>query len=135
LQCNERAGGGVVRRERLGILAAILSSAVGGMRAAVTRFAVGVIGAGAGIWIASTEELVRRPAAEDDARPDGPGSPREIRAWWPHPIARGRASTSWCRRANDRRLIASLDDRALRDIGIDRALVDDESTVSFWRRR
>jgi uncharacterized protein YjiS (DUF1127 family) len=40
---------------------------------------------------------------------------------------------SWNRRARDRRQLASLDDRALRDMNIDRATVENESTMSFWR--
>ena len=38
-----------------------------------------------------------------------------------------------CRR--DHRLLASLDDRSLRDIGIDRATAESDSTTSFWRLR
>ena len=41
----------------------------------------------------------------------------------------------WQARARDRRLLASFDDRMLRDIGLDRASLDTESTGSFWRRR
>jgi uncharacterized protein YjiS (DUF1127 family) len=39
------------------------------------------------------------------------------------------------RRVRDRRLLARCDARTLRDIGIDPAAVDTESTVSFWRVR
>jgi uncharacterized protein YjiS (DUF1127 family) len=42
--------------------------------------------------------------------------------------------SAWRQRHRDRQL-ARLDDRSLRDIGIDRARVEDESTVSFWRLR
>ena len=42
---------------------------------------------------------------------------------------------AWHRRRPDRRRLARLDDRSLRDIGIERAAVEDESTVSFWRLR
>jgi uncharacterized protein YjiS (DUF1127 family) len=35
----------------------------------------------------------------------------------------------------DRRLLARHDDRTLRDMGIDRATVEDESSASFWRLR
>ena len=35
----------------------------------------------------------------------------------------------------NRQLLASLDERMLRDIGIDRAAVGSDSTVSFWRLR
>ena len=40
---------------------------------------------------------------------------------------------SWDQRRRDRRLLASLDDRSLRDIGIDRATAESDSTTSFWR--
>jgi uncharacterized protein YjiS (DUF1127 family) len=62
-------------------------------------------------------------------------SPLDIRIWWPHPPALGRTFRHWSARRSDQRLLASLDHRALRDIGIDRALIDDESTATFWRRR
>jgi uncharacterized protein YjiS (DUF1127 family) len=39
------------------------------------------------------------------------------------------------KRVRDRRLLARYDERMLRDIGIDAAAVDNESTVSFWRLR
>jgi uncharacterized protein YjiS (DUF1127 family) len=42
---------------------------------------------------------------------------------------------AWHRRRREQRRLARLDDRSLRDIGIDRAAVEDESTVSFWRLR
>jgi uncharacterized protein YjiS (DUF1127 family) len=42
---------------------------------------------------------------------------------------------SWHRRRRDRRLVASLDDRALRDLGIDRSMVDNDSILPFWRQR
>jgi uncharacterized protein YjiS (DUF1127 family) len=38
-------------------------------------------------------------------------------------------------RRRDRRLLAILDDRMLRDIGIDRATAESDSTTSFWRLR
>jgi uncharacterized protein YjiS (DUF1127 family) len=66
-------------------------------------------------------------------RPDTPraerAGPARLLARW---VARVRA---WRKRRRDRRLLASLDDRSLHDIGIDRATVEDESTVSFWRLR
>jgi uncharacterized protein YjiS (DUF1127 family) len=43
--------------------------------------------------------------------------------------------SGWRKRRRDLRLLARLDDRSLRDIGIDRATVERESTVSFWRTR
>lgn len=55
----------------------------------------------------------------------------------------GRCRAAWARvvervisrkqRARDRRLLERRDDRLLRDIGIDRGAVEDESTASFWR--
>jgi uncharacterized protein YjiS (DUF1127 family) len=42
---------------------------------------------------------------------------------------------SWDRRRRNRRLLASFDDRMLRDIGIDRAAAESDSTASFWRLR
>jgi uncharacterized protein YjiS (DUF1127 family) len=42
---------------------------------------------------------------------------------------------SWDQRRRDRRRLASLDDRMLRDIGIDRATAGSDSTSSFWRLR
>ena len=42
---------------------------------------------------------------------------------------------AWRARARGRRLLASFDDRMLRDIGIDRTRVERESSSSFWRCR
>jgi len=42
---------------------------------------------------------------------------------------------AWHERVRSRRLLASFDDRMLRDIGIDRATIENESTASFWRYR
>jgi uncharacterized protein YjiS (DUF1127 family) len=42
---------------------------------------------------------------------------------------------SWNRGRHDRRLLASLDDRMLRDIGIRRDAVERDSTSSLWRLR
>jgi uncharacterized protein YjiS (DUF1127 family) len=39
----------------------------------------------------------------------------------------------WRRRRAARRELASLDERALRDIGLDRGVVDYEVSRSFWR--
>lgn len=41
---------------------------------------------------------------------------------------------AWQDRAAARRRLASLDDRMLHDIGIDRATADTEATKPFWRR-
>jgi uncharacterized protein YjiS (DUF1127 family) len=42
---------------------------------------------------------------------------------------------SWNAYVRDRERLARLDDRLLRDIGIDRTVVDDDSTSWFWRLR
>lgn len=39
----------------------------------------------------------------------------------------------WHDRIKGRRVLASLDDRMLRDIGIDQATAQRESTMPFWR--
>ena len=57
----------------------------------------------------------------------------EMRIWWPHPPLRGWIER-WQTRRRDRRVLSSLDDHALRDLGLDRADVEIESTSSFWRR-
>ena len=57
---------------------------------------------------------------------------------WPHPSWSGgwtKSIASWRERYRAAQHLASLDDRALRDIGIDRATVENDSTVSFWRQR
>ena len=41
---------------------------------------------------------------------------------------------AWNRRRRDRRLLAGLDDRVLRDMGIDRVAVERDSAMSFWRQ-
>lgn len=40
---------------------------------------------------------------------------------------------AWYRVLRDSRMLSGLNDRALRDIGIDRATVEDESSSGFWR--
>ena len=41
--------------------------------------------------------------------------------------------TRWRRLANERRLLGSMDDRMLRDIGITRVEAERESRKPFWR--
>ena len=41
--------------------------------------------------------------------------------------------SQWHERTRQRRQLASLDDRALRDIGIDRASAHFEASKPFWR--
>ena len=64
--------------------------------------------------------------------PDVAASPSEVRTWWQR-LAPDRWLERWHARARDRRLLASFDERTLRDIGLDRASADRESTTSFWR--
>ncbi len=42
---------------------------------------------------------------------------------------------SWYQGYRHRQLLVNLDDRMLRDIGIDRAAAESDSTNSFWRLR
>ncbi len=42
---------------------------------------------------------------------------------------------SWDKCRRDRRLLANLSDRALHDLGIDRATVESDSANPFWRLR
>jgi uncharacterized protein YjiS (DUF1127 family) len=42
---------------------------------------------------------------------------------------------SWDARVRDGQLLARLDDRMLRDIGIDRAAIENDSSTWFWRLR
>jgi uncharacterized protein YjiS (DUF1127 family) len=41
----------------------------------------------------------------------------------------------WQERGRSRRCLAALDDRMLRDIGIDRATAEREASRTFWRGR
>jgi uncharacterized protein YjiS (DUF1127 family) len=72
-----------------------------------------------------------RPAAlrvaEEPAQP-GRLPPGRLARWAAHVIA-------WYQGFADRRLLASLDDRLLRDLGIDRSAVGGDSTGSYWRLR
>lgn len=45
----------------------------------------------------------------------------------------GQAVLTWQQRAHDRAVLASLDDRMLRDIGCSRADVDRECAKPFWK--
>src|SRR5690242_17805303 len=93
-----------------------------------------------------TRHVIARIASADQSRDTMSGSDSkalarrrridellELRIWWPHPPL-ARWVERWQVRARDRRLLSSLDDHALRDLGLDRADVDTESTHSFWRR-
>ena len=40
----------------------------------------------------------------------------------------------WLRRSSERHVLAGLNDRQLRDIGLDRQLVQSEVTKPFWRQ-
>ncbi len=39
---------------------------------------------------------------------------------------------AWRRRRHDRQWLERLDERALRDLGLDRDVVDSEGTIPFW---
>ncbi len=39
----------------------------------------------------------------------------------------------WLRRFNERYMFGELDERQLRDVGLDREFVVDESSKTFWR--
>jgi uncharacterized protein YjiS (DUF1127 family) len=54
--------------------------------------------------------------------------PGRLARWAEHLIA-------WYQGFADRRLLASLDDRLLRDLGIDRSTIGGDSTASYWRLR
>ena len=43
--------------------------------------------------------------------------------------------SAWHRCRHDRQLLASLDERRLRDIGIDGPTTESDSAMSFWRLR
>jgi len=43
-----------------------------------------------------------------------------------------RLMAAWRRRRRDLRCLAHLDERALRDIGIDRSLTSNDSAIPFW---
>jgi uncharacterized protein YjiS (DUF1127 family) len=67
-------------------------------------------------------------------RPKRGGRIASLRAFFGRPLYRCLAHVSdWCRRHCDRKLLQRLDERALRDLGIDRSLVEKESAVPFWR--
>ena len=46
-----------------------------------------------------------------------------------------RAISFWSKRSRDRRLLASLNSRMLRDIGFDHVPAENDSTTWFWRLR
>jgi uncharacterized protein YjiS (DUF1127 family) len=76
------------------------------------------------------------PHLEEGACPERTGRMARLRVSLARGLVRlaGRV-IAWHRRRRDWRRLARLDDRSLRDIGIERAAVEDESTVSFWRLR
>ena len=85
----------------------------------------------------ATEERTERPELRH--RPETPRSEHADRAAGFRAIL-GRTLIRlvehvilWNQCRSDLRLLASFDDRMLRDIGIDRATVESDSTTSFWR--
>jgi uncharacterized protein YjiS (DUF1127 family) len=67
-------------------------------------------------------------AAEESSQRASLLRPGRLTRWLEHLIA-------WYHGFADRRLLASLDDRQLRDLGIDRSAVGGDSTASYWRLR
>jgi uncharacterized protein YjiS (DUF1127 family) len=47
----------------------------------------------------------------------------------------GKLIIAWRHYHRDRRLLASLNERELHDIGIDRSVVTDDDSVVYWRWR
>jgi uncharacterized protein YjiS (DUF1127 family) len=95
-------------------------------------------GAGGRLWrtlVGVAASLLSRAGFRQIRRQtEGYGAPGEVRTWWPHPPLRG-GFAAWRQRTRGRRLPACLDERMLRDIGIDRDMTERDSTVSFWRLR
>jgi uncharacterized protein YjiS (DUF1127 family) len=61
------------------------------------------------------------------------GRAASLRAFFSRLLARCLTQFSdWSRRNRERRLLQRLDARALRDLGIDRAVLDNESAIPFW---
>jgi len=85
-----------------------------------------------------------RAAEEHAERPEllhPPETPRPARAARSHTILGRRLGRlvehviSWHRASRDRQFLAGLDDRQLRDMGIDRATVENDCSPPFWRFR
>lgn len=62
-----------------------------------------------------------------------------VRRWWTPLAARLAVAfdqvAEWQERVRSRRTLLSMDDHALRDIGVDRATADYEGNLPFWRAR
>ena len=129
--------------ERRGVLIAIVSSSLGGTAAAVTRYlvddadplALTLLRWGIGFLCLLPVALVLRvrwPMRRDWFSVAALG----ICSFGLATLAR---LTAWIisrhAHARSRRRLADLDDRLLRDIGIDRTVVEDDSTSAFWRLR
>ena len=89
-------------------------------------------------------EIVR--VMPDEVAPCAGGAPRRVRSLggmrpaggirrWALVAWLGAAIGAWRRRARGRRDLASLDDRALRDLKLRRSDVESASVVSYWRKR
>ena len=85
------------------------------------------------------DESTERAAPHQPTETPGPGCTRRrgrFRVIFVGALARLiKRVVAWRECARSRRLLARRDDRMLRDIGIDRATAEDDSTSSFWRLR
>jgi len=54
---------------------------------------------------------------------------------WRILVALAEFTTAWRRHRRDRTLLANLNERELRDLGIDRAMVETDRVAEFWRWR
>ena len=75
---------------------------------------------------------VHRPVAAPARRTVRPGR-RELPLWLRAMLAGGRTAAPWLRRRRQRRDLLQLNDRLLRDIGIERGAARREAQKPFWR--
>lgn len=69
-----------------------------------------------------------------DALPAAPRPQLAGRGSWAALVRRGRAlGRLWLRRARTRRALAELDERLLRDVGLDPMTARAEASLPFWR--
>jgi uncharacterized protein YjiS (DUF1127 family)/uncharacterized membrane protein len=86
---------------------------------------IGIIAVGLGIWVATSEPGVAGPASPTGRAGRLGAALVRLVAW----------TISRHAHARSRQRLADLDDRLLRDIGIHRTMVEDDSSCSFWRLR